>query len=1447
MAKNSDAQNNWDTMASREIVSKTGNTHYTPSAYECLIYNDKINAYLAGKDIETPEMLVCGSTPNLVKLGLDKKFAVTCVDLFPAMVKKNKEQIEKFQGSKTVNYICENWLQMGNSKELKARRFDVVIGDAILNNLAYGKWSDFLGVVKKLLKHDGLLLIKEIVVTFNEKDNDEERLKSILNVYENKKTPWTDVYAALRFGCFSSCYDSETKQYPAAAVFGKIKKVKTELVAKLGEDGYRYMVAFENDIIHTMVSADDLHKKINKVFLKVKLTEVPGKDNFKILTAHNGCNSTHSVFDLNEKDEEYHAKKDKNFLKSVAENFFYGKFVHLAWVDWAVGSMEEEGHAGKWVGSVVLLHNLQSWVVGYMQSLYSYNFISTAAHMTEYVYQGTEDTKNELSKKRTIFKVHIAQKCVDEVKVFREREFQDGTERIVALHIYFPDKFFEEPAGKFRPFIENLKQFFLKNSDPKLEHYKSDPQPVFDFDEITRVYADRWFNGLSGESQAEFLALIKAYQNAIDMEMRSVISPNDEPYNKFLSGIAKTLLFGLGTNCGITNVDYIAVPSFGMRGIEKSLGGLMVLYRDTNRDQEQLTEDLRGQPRFTGSAYYDISRLTSEAAEYGHKSAIWKIYNTTVADYKNQSRKSARAAIMARNMSHNIGSHVLSKASGDVSSQGSADRTLFNYIQQRMDFIALITTKIPAWTYSAWFLRNVIKYFYSQKHLLSYIAESDGLKAFDWNDASSLGKLIVKVRRKVGGGYEVNSPENLDNDVLLRIPGGTVGLHAFYVILENIIRNSAKHNFATAVDKAKPFIINIGYEDNPDNDDVRFQIWDSYSEVASGELLPKGWEEWKQDAPDWERLPLHQKINYKLAQSFIDDRGRLKKENWGLAEIKISAGYLQKEKVSRVDAAGEKVLEIVRAVPVQDNAEMHLGYEFDVPRPQEVVVAGLLWNEFTVKKFKQESVHVFDAMPEEVDSDFCVMFWEEESGVNRFLKSICDCTGDRDSIAIVHELERLPYRLFVSTKSNRLKNKISECKLLRERIAVLDVEEILKNIGSAAELKKHLYREWLKFLLRRRGGCRLSLEVQIAPSEDGGRAETSQDEKVVTANFEEFKTLIHSFFFDKGQPLLLSLIENVVLDLKSCGTLVNIAQSLEGEREKLYPKMISIVDELQAKINAFYEKYLPSRIDSVPAYLVNEDTTGTSIADRQTALEAALVRHVQEFNGLAPVGDEWKISYLRHTRVAVRPAGYEEDLSGASTHFSLLQHGAIDDELFFHLAENGILGILIIDERLAEYAAQNTTVNNRLAAANIFVVSRLVKTPSEAEEEKKEEGVLPLVAERGSGLDFVIQPDGERRSLQNVGLEEKIDVAIVHQGVLDKIAEKWKKTPNEFVGLLKQKFPFVVVTTGRGEPDHLPKNAKLLPFSSLESFLFSSSHEKFLLVQTLMNLRNRLAHKENYV
>lgn len=196
-----------------------------------------------------------------------------------------------------------------------------------------------------------------------------------------------------------------------------------------------------------------------------------------------------------------------------------------------------------------------------------------------------------------------------------------------------------------------------------------------------------------------------------------------------------------------------------------------------------------------------------------------------------ESIKSAVAAIMSRNMSHNLGSHFISNTKNYFSALIDKEvdevanyrgvRHALQYIQERMDFIATITST-DIYPYGvvnakAQFFDELTPDDFGKRHyqksynfLLDYLVLSENISKQSWlGDRSSILSAGEKrMRLQIGhwngtgepeywNSEENSEEENRKRDDILginfAIPGGILGRHALFSIVENVIRNAAKH------------------------------------------------------------------------------------------------------------------------------------------------------------------------------------------------------------------------------------------------------------------------------------------------------------------------------------------------------------------------------------------------------------------------------------------------------------------------------------------------------------------------------------------------------------------------------------------------------------------------------------------------------------------------------
>jgi hypothetical protein len=252
----------------------------------------------------------------------------------------------------------------------------------------------------------------------------------------------------------------------------------------------------------------------------------------------------------------------------------------------------------------------------------------------------------------------------------------------------------------------------------------------------------------------------------------------------------------------------------------------------------------------------------------------------------NEARHSAVAAIMGRNLSHNIGSHVLHwlargyerlllVAPGqDRGSAGAAMRRMetmvrrsipfLRYMQERMDYIATVTRSPAWWSYSSPLSALVGPMSREQPSqelvpdlvlLLNNIGRSDG---------------VQEINVSTAGQWEDFKRLNI------ALPHGAVGLQAFFTIIENIARNCAKHQrglndrtlkVAIEPDKRYPSLVKIVVDDG----------------VTEAKGI--GFESMKQA----------------LRAGISDRRGRPVMRQLGFKEMRICAAFLRMIDPARVD------------------------------------------------------------------------------------------------------------------------------------------------------------------------------------------------------------------------------------------------------------------------------------------------------------------------------------------------------------------------------------------------------------------------------------------------------------------------------------------------------------------------------------------------------------------
>jgi hypothetical protein len=298
-----------------------------------------------------------------------------------------------------------------------------------------------------------------------------------------------------------------------------------------------------------------------------------------------------------------------------------------------------------------------------------------------------------------------------------------------------------------------------------------------------------------------------------------------------------------------------------------------------------------------------------------------------------QATESSVSKLFVRNMTHNIVSHVLVhlQKKENLSEQGlnaliqkknaytnnvfllpwekehrkidSEDRenqmaTIFNYISNRCYYLNEASYGIANTMGVKRIYNDIFRELDTNRILLNTISGIDDfkytLRFVDENDRDL----------------------EASNDISVMLPGDTLGQQAFYNIIENIIRNEAKHGVKN--DEMVNFIVRISNSKNKNIENInKYLKIEIYSDPSI----------------DIEELKeLLDKIKGKIDTLAFDKNYNLRSHSLGLLEMKVSAAFLRQIDLAYID----KIEWANILIPIKVK-EKHLGYEFYVRKPEKYV------------------------------------------------------------------------------------------------------------------------------------------------------------------------------------------------------------------------------------------------------------------------------------------------------------------------------------------------------------------------------------------------------------------------------------------------------------------------------------------------------------------------------
>lgn len=390
-----------------------------------------------------------------------------------------------------------------------------------------------------------------------------------------------------------------------------------------------------------------------------------------------------------------------------------------------------------------------------------------------------------------------------------------------------------------------------------------------------------------------------------------------------------------------------------------------------------LTEHYSGSQWYTANNSIDEIKISANFENYiNDLTAFFTAIAKPIVDKEYYSKESAkniariifqatRAAIsqvMARNGSHNIGSHVLNQLTRDLKNidftQNNYQESIFNladhhekqkdcfidgkpipkcpelilaqaeyfnaYVKNRMEYLGDLAINTPLMSSSKELFNDLFRDFDKIRFLLDNI--------------SGLGSQFKYSFRFIIDGCEITKDNYNIHDIKLAVPNDVTGCQAFYNILENIIRNTAKHSGEVNSDKICKFTIDIKNAENA-KDYWQINVYDDVEKDDIDEVVVKQ--------------------NKRLNKNILDETtNKLRQGSLGMIEMDASAAYLRMLDINDINdseydllhneqgktnniwrtVSGKlPILHANKYVAETSKEAKCLGYQFYIAKPKEVL------------------------------------------------------------------------------------------------------------------------------------------------------------------------------------------------------------------------------------------------------------------------------------------------------------------------------------------------------------------------------------------------------------------------------------------------------------------------------------------------------------------------------
>jgi hypothetical protein len=740
---------------------------------------------------------------------------------------------------------------------------------------------------------------------------------------------------------------------------------------------------------------------------------------------------------------------------------------------------------------------------------------------------------------------------------------------------------------------------------------------------------------------------------------------------------------------------------------------------------------------------------------------------------------------MARNMSHNIGSHVL--ADDTLVNEKDQDRSeiqgLHGYLQQRMDFIAQAVTYTPGWGEPMLFYADLMLGFFKQYLLIEHLTKDTGLP----------GERVRFLLHTDSGHYTFLRKQGTENndksikwrpdgaklpaDFFVSIPGGSIGMHGLYDILENVMRNSAKYGDREGNDVME---IHIAVTDEPER--YKLTLWSSLD---------------KADHSSSRKCSCRVcRMRPKLKEELIDrTTHKLTAASRGVYEMRTCAAILAGQR----HRTPESNQQAITAEEHEHDGRKCLSYVFSIEKPHLVGLVGRTLGDGATQVAASAGVFAFDSV-EAIAAKPCQLgaVWLDDDGQTR--QQVLAAIGKN------HHL--LPFRLIVVSSAAVTQEEMQNAGIPARRVCTVEPEEF-GDVPRCLEPAK-----WGEFVVR-------VYELWVRkryPMPDGSRWQmvVGFDRPERHTVFPRWKEALQSYFGCK-EPTTAPLdvhLARVTRDGNSSVTSSAVEYSSRHGLTDSASLKTALAD--QWPYTLWYDNH-----GAIAGVIASGVPHSAFRAYNDVGLGASPNLYPLLESPPAP-GTAFDLFLLNLLEAALLSVVVvDERVADAVLQVVDGVDAGIDGGQFDKLREAGCLSVFSV----------------RHGKSRVYVSDAV---EARATELKKKKAGGRVADDEGLYLDGELRIVTAKRdnSGNGVALPRQADVGVVHQGVIDRIMDKLKFTMDrDWPGLEKlyQLAPFVAITSGRGKTlRSVPLTMPFLEFSIVRENVYPKV-SKYHLARALLS------------